>query len=69
MGALGSIEAVGLRVAIDLMGRDTLGNQMVDGADEAEEVNGVNEVDGVDEVDGADEAEGANEADGADEAG
>ncbi len=43
MGALGLIEAVGLRVAIDLMGRDTLGSQMANGADEAEEVDGDNE--------------------------
>ncbi len=57
MGSLGSIEAVGLRVAIDLMGRDTLGSQMAKGANEAEEV---------DEVD---KAEGANEDDGANEAG
>ncbi len=59
MGALGLIEAVGLRVAVDLMGRDTLGSQMSDGANEAEEVDGANEVD---VVNGADEAEGANEA-------
>ncbi len=57
MGALGSIEAVGLRLAVDSMGRDTLGSQRAD------------EVDGADKVDGADEAEEADEADGADEAG
>ncbi len=50
MGALGSIEAVGLQIAVDLMGRDTLGSQMADGANEAEVV---------DEVDQADEAKGA----------
>jgi hypothetical protein len=43
MGALGLIKAVGLRVAIDLMGRDTLGSQMSDGANKAEEVDGANE--------------------------
>jgi hypothetical protein len=69
MGALGLIETVGLRVVVDLMGRDTLGSQMSDRADEAEEIDGANEVDGADEVGGADEAKGANEADGADEAG
>ncbi len=63
------IEAVCLRVAIDLMGRDTLGSQMSDGANEVEEVDGANEVDGPNEVDGADEAKGADEADGANEAG
>jgi hypothetical protein len=42
MGALGSIEAVGLRVAVNLMGRDTLGSQMSDGADETK---GANEAD------------------------
>ena len=47
MGDLGLIEAVGL------MGRDTLGSQMADGANEAEEV---------DEVNQADEAKGANDA-------
>jgi hypothetical protein len=41
MGDVGSIEAVGL------MGRDTLGSQMANGANEAEEV---------DEADQADEA-------------
>ncbi len=50
------IEALGLRVAADLMGRNTVGSQMVDEANEAEEVNGA------DEVEGADEANGANEA-------
>jgi hypothetical protein len=69
MGALGSIEAVGLWVAIDLMGRDTLGSQMTDGANEAEEVDGADEAKGANEVDGANEAKGANEADGANEAG
>ncbi len=57
------IEAVGLWVAIDLMGRDTLGSQMADEAD------GADKVDGAYEVDGEDEAKGANEADGANEAG
>jgi hypothetical protein len=47
MGDLGSIEAVGL------MGRDTLGSQMADGADEANQAS---------EAKGADEADGANEA-------
>ncbi len=56
------IEAVGLRVAVDLMGRDTLGSQMADGADEDEEVDGADEVDRADEAKGADEADGANEA-------
>jgi hypothetical protein len=37
MGALGLFEALGLMVAIDLMGRATLGSQMADGANEAEE--------------------------------
>ncbi len=55
----GSIEAVGL------MGRDTLGSQMADGANEAEEVD---EVDQANEAKGADKANGANEADGANEA-
>jgi hypothetical protein len=69
MGALGLIEAVGLRVAVDLMGRDTLGSPMANVADEAEEVDWADEVDGVDEVDQADEAKGAIEANGANEAG
>ncbi len=65
MGALGLIEAVGLRVAIDLMGRDTLGSQMADGANKAEEVDGADKAERADEVDGADEPKGADEADGA----
>ena len=68
MEALGLIEAVGVWVAIDLMGRDTLGSKMADGANEAEEVDGADEAEGANEVDGADEAEGADKADGADEA-
>ncbi len=52
-GDLGSIEAVGL------MGRDTLGSQMADGANEAEAVNEVNQAN---EAEGPDEANGANEA-------
>ena len=31
------IAALGLQVAFDLMGRDNLGSQMANGADEAEE--------------------------------
>jgi hypothetical protein len=53
MGGLGFIEAVGLWVAIDLMGRDTLGSQMVDAANEAEEVDWVDEAKGADEADEA----------------
>jgi hypothetical protein len=53
MEALSSTEAVGLWVAIDLMGRNTLGSQMDNWADEAEEVGGANEAKGVDEANGA----------------
>ncbi len=45
-----NLDGVGLQVAIDLMRRDTLGSQMADGDNEAEE------------VDGPDEAKGASEA-------
>jgi hypothetical protein len=50
MGALGSIEAVGLWVAVDLMGRNTLGSQMANGANDAEEFDGVDEANGTDEA-------------------
>jgi hypothetical protein len=56
MGALFLIEALGLWVAIDLMGRDTLGSQMAYGVDETEEVDGANGAKGADEANEANEA-------------